>query len=169
MNPEPTENVQQETAGTDAPTFCDHEDECRGDCETLGVCTREAPDAPPREPSIRIEIPIAYLSSVAIDDEVGPEIYFDPDASPKNWDAASLPVPLATAIRAAEMLEAARENRTQTSTVGRGGDADTSADTEVRPTPLAPLWLHLAPDPAALPRGARRGSHCGRRPQTRQR
>ncbi|HIH03734.1 MAG TPA: hypothetical protein HA263_07800 [Methanoregulaceae archaeon] len=68
------------------------------------------PDAPPREPSIRIEIPIAYISSISIDDAVGPEIYFDPDACPKNWDAASLPVPLATAIRAAEMLEAAREN-----------------------------------------------------------
>jgi hypothetical protein len=69
------------------------------------------PDAPPKPASIWIEIPITYISSVGIDGRVGPEVYFDEDAVPTNWGAASLPVDLPTAIAAAEMLEAGRQTK----------------------------------------------------------
>lgn len=80
------------------------------------------------DPSITIEVPIAYISSVAVDDALGPEVHFDLDACPANWDAASLPVPLTTAIRAAEMLETARENRTQTRTTACGASFPDKTD-----------------------------------------
>lgn len=65
--------------------------------------------AAPLQHHIAVAIPVEYIDWVTVGKIC--EIYFNRDTCPKDWDAASIPVDIETALKAARLVYEYRQTK----------------------------------------------------------